>query len=61
MTTQPGLKTIAIYILSNISQSKDKQTMKFGQLIEHNQRNIFPQKLCGKKDGKLVPVFLKKV
>ena len=36
-------------------------SQQFGQLIEHNQRNIFPQKLCGKKDGKLVPVFLKKV
>ena len=28
-----GLQTIAIHILPNISQSKDNQTMKFGQLI----------------------------
>ena len=48
MTSQPGLQTIAIHILPNISQSKGNQTMKFGQLIEHNRRNIFLQKLCGK-------------
>ena len=48
MTSQPGLQTIAIHILSNISQSKGNQTMKFGQLIEYNKRNIFLQKLCRK-------------
>ena len=48
MTSQPGLQTIAIHILPNISQSKDNKTMKFGQLIEYNKRNIFLQKLCGK-------------
>ena len=41
MTSQPGLQTIAIGILSNISQSKGNQTMKYGQLIEYNKRNIF--------------------
>ena len=48
MTSQPGLQTIAIHILPNISQSKGNQTMKFGQLIEYNKINIFLQKLCGK-------------
>ena len=48
MMSQSGLQTIPIHILSNISQSKGNQTMKFGQLIEHNKRNIFLQKLCGK-------------
>ena len=48
MTSQSGLQTVAIHILSNISQGKDSQTMKFGQLIEYNKRNIFVQKLCGK-------------
>ena len=48
MTSQTGLETIAIHILSNISQSKGNQTMKFGQLIEYNKRNIFLQKLCRK-------------
>ena len=48
MMSQPGLQTIAIHILPNISQSKGNQTMKFGQLIEYNKRNIFLQKLCRK-------------
>ena len=45
MTSQPGLQTVAIHILPNILQSKGNQAMKFGQLIEHNKRNIFLQKL----------------
>ena len=45
MASQPGLQTIAIHILLNISQSKGNQTMKFGQLIEYNKRNILLQKL----------------
>ena len=48
MTSHPGLQTIAIYILPNISQSKGNQTKKFGQLIEYNKRSIFLQKLCRK-------------
>ena len=46
MTSQPGQQTIAIHILSNISQSKGNQTMKFGQAIEDNKRIVFLQKLC---------------
>ena len=45
MASQPGLQTIAIHILLNISQSKGNQTMKFSQLIEHKKRNILLQKL----------------
>ena len=45
MTSQPGLQTIAIHILPNISQSKGNQTMKFGQLKEYNKRKIFIQKV----------------
>ena len=48
MTSQPGLLTIAIHKLSNISQSKGNLTIKFGQLTENNKKNIFLQKLCGK-------------
>ena len=48
MTSQPGLQTILMHILRNISQSKGNQAMKFGQLTEHNKKNIFLQKLCGK-------------
>ena len=46
--SQPDLQSIAIHILPNISQSNSNQTMKFGQLIEYNKRNIFLQNLCGK-------------
>ena len=48
MTLQPDLQTIAIHLLPKISQSRGNQTMKFGQLIEYNNRNIFLQKLCVK-------------
>ena len=48
MTSQSGLQTIVIHILPNISQRKDNQSMKIGQLIEYNKWNIFIQKLFGK-------------
>ena len=41
MTSQPGLQTIAIHILSNIS-------MKLGQLIEYNKRNFFLKNIIQK-------------
>ena len=46
MMSQPGQQTITIHILPNISRSKGKQAMKFGQVIEDNKRNIFLQKSC---------------
>ena len=60
MTSQPGLKAIGIHILPNISQGKGSQTMKCGQLIEYNNRNIFPQKLCRKwgKETSSRPLFI---
>ena len=30
-----------MHILPNISRSKSNQTIKFGQLVEYNMRNIF--------------------
>ena len=63
VTSQPGLQTIAIQILLNISQSKDNLTMKFGQSIEYNKKNIFLQKLYAENEAKrLVPdlFFLEK-
>ena len=39
--SQPMYQTIAIHILTNISRSRGNQTMKFGQLLECNTRNIF--------------------
>ena len=48
MTSQFGLQTITIHIMPNISQSKDNQAMKPGQLIEYIKKNISLEKLCGK-------------
>ena len=62
MTSQPGLQTITIHILPNISRSKGNQTMKLilieyykyinrilhSQLIEYKKISIFLQKLCRK-------------
>ena len=48
MMSEPGLQTITIHTLPNLSQSKGNQVMKFGQVIEYNKRNVFLQKLCGK-------------
>ena len=47
MTSQPGLQTIPIHIMSNISQSESNQTMKFGQLIEQQQK-YFSSKIIRK-------------
>ena len=55
MTSQPGKQTIGIHILPNISKSKDNWTIKFGQLIEYNIRNIFLEKSYTKYSGETVP------
>ena len=49
---QPGFLTIAIHILPNISQSKGSQKMKFVQVKENTEREIFPQKSCLKQSRK---------
>ena len=60
MTAQPSKQIFTKYILPNISRNKDNQTMKFGQLIEYNMRNICLEKLFTKYDEKLYPdPFLK--
>ena len=60
MTSQPGLQTIAIHILLNISQSKGNQKMKFSQLVEYNKKNIYLQKLCQKlgRETSSRPLFM---
>ena len=40
MMSQTGQQIITIHILSNIARSEGKQTVKFGQSIEYNMRNI---------------------
>ena len=54
MTSQPGLQTIAIHILPDISQSKCNQTMKFGQLREI----FFFKNYVENEAGRLVPDLL---
>ena len=46
--SQSGKQTVPI--LPNISKSKGNQTMKFGQLMEYNMRNIFLEKSYTKYD-----------
>ena len=55
MTSQPGKQTIVIYILPNISRSKGNQTMKFGQVIECNMKNLFLEKSYTKHGGETSP------
>ena len=37
------------------TKSKGNQTMKFGQLIKYNTRNIFLEKSLTKRDGETIP------
>ena len=55
MTSQPGYQTIVIHTLPNISRRNGNETMKFGQLIECNMRNIFLEKSFTKCGGKTNP------
>ena len=55
MTSQLGSQTVAIHILINISRSKGKQAMKFGQLIEYYTRHIFLEKSYTKCGGEAIP------
>ena len=63
MTYQAGQQIIIIHILSNILRSKGKQTIKFGQAIKYNVRNISLQKSCRRsgRETSFRPLFLKKV
>ena len=58
MMSQPGLQTIALDILPNISRSKGNQAMKSCQLIEYNMRNIFVEKSYTKCAGETIPQTL---
>ena len=61
MTLQSGKQTFAIHILPNTLRSKCNQTMKLGQLIEYNIRNIFLEKSYAKCGGETNPgLFSKK-
>ena len=47
-------------MLPNISRSKGNQTVKLGQLIEYNLKNIFLEKSYTKCDGEIVPRLFSK-
>ena len=51
---------IPVHMLTNISTSKNNQTMKLGQLIEYNIRNIFLNKSCTKWLGETIPKLFSK-
>ena len=53
--SQPGQQTIAIHILPNILRSKGNQAIKFGQLIDYDMRNIFPEKSYTRCDEETSP------
>ena len=55
MGWKPVKQTIAIHILFNISGTNKNQTMKLGQLIEFNMRNIFLEKSHTKCGGETCP------
>ena len=54
MASQARKQTISMHLLLNIARSKDKQTMKFGQLIEYKMRNIFLEKSYTKYGGETI-------
>ena len=61
MTLEPRKQTMTIHILLNVLGSKGTQTMKFGQLIEYNMRNILVEKSYPKCGGETIPgPFFKK-
>ena len=42
-------------MLFNISRCKEKQGMKFGQLIAYNMKNILLEKSYTKYSGEIIP------
>ena len=55
MASQTGQQIIIIQILLDISQIKRNQTMKFGQSIDYNKRNILLEKSYTKCGGETSP------
>ena len=55
MTSQTRHQIIKIHILPDILRSKGNQTMKLGQLIEYNMRDIFLKKSYTKFSGEACP------
>ena len=54
LTSQNGQQINTIYILPDMSRNKGNHTLKFGQLVEYNMKNIFlekPYTKCGGEDS----------
>ena len=59
MTSQAGKQRLQPHIAQN-SRGEGNQTVKFGQLIKYNMKNIFMEKLYSKCDGETFPRSLSK-
>ena len=58
MTSQTGQQIITTHVFSNIARSKGSKTMKFGQLIEYDVRDILWNNHAENEAGILVPDLL---
>ena len=62
MMSQNRQQMFTRHVLLNVSRGKGNQTMKFGELIEYNMRNIFIEKSYTKYGGEASPrPFYKKL
>ena len=60
--SQNRQQMFTMHVLLNVSRGKGNQTMKFGELIEYNMRNIFIEKSYTKYGGEASPrLFYKKL
>ena len=51
-----------VHIFPDISRSKDNETMKFDQFVEHNTRNSFPETSCTKYgETSRIPFFARSI
>ena len=55
MMSQNRQQMFTRHVLLNVSRGKGNQTMKFGELIEYNMRNIFIEKSYTKYGGEASP------
>ena len=60
MTSQTGQEIIKIHILHKLGRIKGSQTMKLGQIIDRNTRNIFIEKSYSKCGREASPRLLYK-
>ena len=54
---------MTIHILPNFARSKGSQTLKFGQVVEYDKRNVFRRKSCRNEAERLAAdlfLFFKK-